>query len=77
MIAIAKLKGLITERGFSQRQVAAELCMTEKTFYTKMKKGVFNSTEMSAMIKLLCIRDPSSIFFAETVSHCGAEGDES
>lgn len=49
MIATEKLKGIIAERGFSQRQVASELGITEKTFYTKMKRGVFDSAEMSAM----------------------------
>lgn len=68
MIAVNKLKGIIAERGLSQRQVAAELGITEKTLYTKMKKGVFDSAEMSAMIRLLDIRNPSEIFFAELVS---------
>lgn len=68
MIAVEKLKGIIAERGFSQRQVAAELGMTEKTFYAKMKKGIFDSAEMSAMVKMLAICNPSEIFFAELVS---------
>lgn len=68
MIATEKLRGIIAERGFSQRQVAAELGMTEKTFYLKMKKGIFDSAEMSAMVKMLDIRNPSAIFFAELVS---------
>lgn len=68
MIATEKLKGIIAERGFSQRQVASGLGMTEKTFYTKMKKGVFDSAEMSAMVRMLEIQNPSEIFFAELVS---------
>lgn len=68
MIATEKLKGIIAERGFSQRKVAEKLGMTEKTFYAKMKKGVFDSAEMSAMVKLLEISNPSDIFFAELVS---------
>lgn len=68
MIAVEKLKGIIAERGLSQRQVAAELGITGKTFYAKMKKGVFDSAEMSAMVKMLGIHNPSEIFFAELVS---------
>lgn len=64
MVATDKLKGIISERGLSQRKVAARLGMTEKTFYAKMKKGIFDSDEMSAMIELLGIKDPCSIFFA-------------
>ena len=38
--------------------------MTEKTFYTKMKKGVFDSDEMAQMIVILRITNPTEIFFA-------------
>lgn len=68
MIAIGKLRGIIAERGMNQRKVAKHLGMTEKTFYNKMKRGVFDSAEMSAMIELLCIENPMEIFFAELVS---------
>ncbi len=68
MIDIGKLRGVIAEQGLSQRKVAEQLGMTEKTFYTKMKKGVFDSTEISAMIELLKIKEPCGIFFAELVS---------
>lgn len=64
MIATEKLRGVIAERGLSQRKVAECLGMTEKTFYTKMKKGVFDSDEMAEMISLLSIEKPSEIFFA-------------
>lgn len=63
MIATEKLRGLIVERGLSQRKVAESLGMSEKTFYTKMKKGVFDSDEMSEMIELLKIDNPADIFF--------------
>ena len=68
MIATDKLRGVIAERGLSQKDVAESLGMTGKTFYTKMKKGVFDSTEISAMVDLLKIKNPVEIFFAELVS---------
>lgn len=68
MIAVDKLRGIIAERGMSQRQVAKMLGITEKTFYDKMKKGVFDSDEMSEMVSVLEIKDPCAIFFAEVVS---------
>jgi transcriptional regulator with XRE-family HTH domain len=68
MIDIAELKGKIAKKGLSQRKVASKLGISENTFYAKMKKGVFESTEMEAMIELLEIRDPMAIFFAKSVS---------
>ena len=64
MIATDKLRGIISERGFSQRQVAKNLGMSEKTFYAKMKKGVFDSDEMQQMVDLLQIPNPADVFFA-------------
>ncbi len=64
MVNTKKLRGIIVECGLSQRKVALKLGISEKTFYSKMKKGVFDSDEMCEMIKLLKIKDPSKIFFA-------------
>jgi transcriptional regulator with XRE-family HTH domain len=64
MIQTNELRGIIAKRGLSQRKVAAALGMTDKTFYAKMKKGVFSSDELYAMIQLLEIEDPVPIFFA-------------
>ena len=41
MIDVHALKGIIASRNKSQAQVAVELGMTPKTFYQKMKRGVF------------------------------------
>ena len=55
MINSDLLRGVIAENGLSQRKVAKHIGISEKTFYEKMKKGVFDSTEMEAMINLLKI----------------------
>lgn len=68
MIATDKLRGIIAERGMSQRQVAKSLGITEKTFYTKMKKGVFGTDEVDSMITLLQIENPVEIFFDKKVT---------
>ena len=68
MIATEKLRGIIAEQGLSQRQVAKQLGMTEKTFYAKMKKGVFGTDEVDQMIALLGIENPAEIFFAQKVT---------
>lgn len=64
MVDTKKLRGIIVECGLSQRKVASKLGISEKTFYSKMKKGVFDSDEMFEMITLLKIKNPSKIFFA-------------
>ena len=60
----AKLRGIIAERGFSQREVARRIGMTEKTFYTKMKSGIFGTDEADRMIELLDIKNPADIFLS-------------
>jgi predicted transcriptional regulator len=68
MIRTDVLKGIITEKGFSQRKVAKELGISEKTFYAKMKKGILNSNEIEGLITLLDIQEPQAIFFAPKVA---------
>lgn len=63
-----KLRGIISEKGTSQFQVAKHLGVTPKTFYCKMKKGVFDSDEITEMIAYLDIRDPIDIFFKQSVT---------
>ena len=41
---------------------------TPKTFYAKMKTGVFDSSEIEAMVKDLNIKNPMEIFFADEVT---------
>ena len=65
MIATDKIRGIIAERGLSQRKVAEYIGVSEKTFYTKMKKGTFGIDEASKMIELLKIENPVDIFFAK------------
>ena len=62
MIRTDKLRGIISERGMSQSNVAHLIGITPKTFYEKMSKGVFGSDEIQIMIDNLKI-DPMEIFF--------------
>lgn len=64
MIKTDKLKGLIAEKGLSQSDIATHIGISQKTFYEKMKKGVFGSDEIQVMIDVLKIEDPVNIFFA-------------
>ena len=65
MVDSDKLRGIIAERGMSQRQVAKRLGIAEKTFYAKMDRRVFGTDEVEVMIDLLRIDNPVEIFFAK------------
>lgn len=65
MIDTNRLKSVIVLNGKTQEDVAKYLDMSPKTFYSKMKKGVFGSDEIESMIEYLKIDDPVSIFFAK------------
>lgn len=70
MVDSRALAGIIVSRGKTQKDVAKHLGMTPKTFYAKMKKGVFGSDEMEGMIEFLDIEMSAAIpvFFAEKVT---------
>ncbi len=63
MVDTKELRGIIAKNGKSQAEVARLLNMTPKTFYIRMKKGVFGSDEIQILIKELNIKNPMDIFF--------------
>lgn len=69
MINANLLRGKIAEAGLTQREVAQEIGMSEKTFSLKMKSGKFGLDEAQAMISLLSINDPNPIFFPKEVAY--------
>jgi len=64
LIRTDKLLGKIAEKGYTQTDMAKAIGVTPKTFYSKMKAGVFGSDEIEIMIDKLSIEDPAAIFFA-------------
>lgn len=65
MIKTDELRGIIAKNGLSQTDVAKMIGVTPKTFYEKMKNGVFGSDEIQIMIDELHINKPMLIFFAK------------
>ena len=65
VIKTNELRRVIAKNGYSQSDVAGMIGITPKTFYEKMKNGVFGSNEIQIMIDRLHIEDPVSIFFAK------------
>ena len=68
MIDVNKLRGRMAEKGRTGQDMAAVIKKTPKTFYSKMKAGVFDSDEIEAMVKDLEIANPMEIFFAPEVT---------
>lgn len=68
MIDVNKLRGKMAEKGRSGQDMAKVIKKTPKTFYTKMKAGVFDSDEIEAIVRDLDIDNPMEIFFAEEVT---------
>ena len=66
MIKTNELRGIIAKNGFSQSDVATMIGVTPKTFYEKMKNGVFGSDEIQIMIDELNIENPIAIFLPKS-----------
>lgn len=65
MVDVNRLKGEIKANGLTQGELAIKLGISEQTLSKKLKKGIFDSNEMKAMIDILNIKDPVKIFFAQ------------
>ena len=68
MILTDDLRGLMAKNHVSQKEMAKKIGITPKTFGVKLKNGVFGSDEIEIMIKVLKIKNPIAIFFANKVT---------
>ena len=68
MVDTIRLKSVFVLNGKTGEDVAKHLGMSSKTFYLRMKTGVFGSDEIEKMIEYLNIEDPMPIFFAKEVT---------
>ena len=62
------LKAEMARKGITQKKLAAIVGISEKTFISKVKKGVFGTDEAQIIVDTLGIADPCSIFFASSVN---------
>ena len=62
MVNANELKAEIVRKGYTQKQVAEKLNITPKTLSVKLRKGVFGSDEIEALMIILDINDPVPIF---------------
>ena len=68
MIDTNALKAEMARNGCTQKQLAKKLGISEKTFISRMRKGVFGTDEAQILINELNIEHPSEIFFAKNVT---------
>ena len=68
MVDTNKLRVIIVAHGYTQQDMAKKLGIAPKTFYEKMKKGVFGTDEASILIQELDINNPADVFFANRVT---------
>lgn len=68
MINANKIRARIVELGMNQKQVAAQIGMSEKTFSIKMNNGKFGLDEADKMIEVLKIEKPDNYFFNNEVT---------
>ena len=62
------LKAEIVRNGLTQKEVAEMIGISEKTFISRMQRGVFGTDEAEIMINRLGIQHPIDIFFANEVT---------
>ena len=65
---VNELRGIIVAKGMTQEQIARQIGISPKTFYNKMKRGIFDTDEVRKMAAALEINDLSEladIFFRD------------
>ena len=59
------LRAEFARNGMTQKDIAKMLGISEKTFISRMKKGVFGTDEVEIMVDKLNIKNWQEIFFAK------------
>lgn len=68
MVLTNEIRGKMVARGFTQKQLAEKLEISERTLANKLTKGVFTTTDVEKLIDILKIENPMEIFFAKKVN---------
>lgn len=71
MLNVKKLRGKIVENGYTQRQLAAAIGVSNRTFTSRMHRKIFGSDEIEKIAKLFSLtpKEVLEIFFADDVSY--------
>lgn len=57
------LKSYMVKAGYTQKELAKSLGISEQTLTRKLKKRVFGTDEAAKIVDLLSIDDPKAVFF--------------
>lgn len=69
MVNTNELKAAIVRQGKTQSDIARAIGISARSLNSKINNHIpFNTIEIESMIKILDIKEPMHIFFAETVS---------
>jgi hypothetical protein len=59
------LKAEFVRNGYTQKDIAALLNISEKTLISRLNRGVFGTDEAQILVDKLHIKNPAAIFFAK------------
>jgi transcriptional regulator with XRE-family HTH domain len=62
------LKAEFVRNGYTQKDIAALLNISEKTLISRLNRGVFGTDEAQILVDKLHIKNPAAIFFAKRVT---------
>lgn len=63
MLNVLEFKAAMVRKGFTQKTLAQQLGISEKTFCNRIKEKRFHTEEIEKLIPLLEINNPMQIFF--------------
>ena len=62
------LKAEFVKNGYTQKDIAKILGISEKTLISRLNRGVFGTDEAQILVDTLKIKKPTDIFFAKEVT---------
>jgi transcriptional regulator with XRE-family HTH domain len=68
MLDVLEFKAAMVRKGYTQKDLAKALGLSEKTFGERLKRKTFGSDEIEKLITILNISDPMPIFFSNVVT---------
>jgi len=69
MLNVLEFKAAMVRKGFTQKEIAQYLGISEKTFCNRIKNKRFGTDEIEKLIPLLEINNPMQIFFDGIVTY--------
>ena len=63
MLNVSEFRVAMFRKGYTVKELASILGISEKTFYSRLKNKRFGTEEIEQLIPLLEISDPMAIFF--------------